>query len=75
MDSENDGRIEGNGKVSKIQFEERAWEEFQYWQGQDKKTLKKINKLIDDICRRGNDGLGASRTAQRKSFRLVEPRN
>ena len=35
-----------------------AWEQYIYWQTQDKKTLKKINKLIDDICRRGNDGLG-----------------
>lgn len=41
-----------------IQFEDSAWEHFIYWQGQDKKTLKKINKLIADIQRNGNDGLG-----------------
>ncbi|AGT43340.1 Txe/YoeB family addiction module toxin [Treponema pedis] len=42
----------------KIQFDESAWEQFQYWQEQDKKTLKKINKLIEDISRNGNQGLG-----------------
>ncbi|MCR5125473.1 MAG: Txe/YoeB family addiction module toxin [Treponema sp.] len=42
----------------KIQFYEKAWEQFIYWQTQDKKTLKKINKLIEDINRNGNDGLG-----------------
>ena len=42
----------------KIQFEENAWEQFQYWLEQDKKTLKKIRKLLDDISRNGNEGLG-----------------
>ena len=37
---------------------EIAWEDYLYWQTQDKKTLKKINKLIDDIERNGNDGIG-----------------
>ena len=29
-----------------------------YWQTEDRKTLKKINNLIDDICRNGNVGIG-----------------
>ena len=29
-----------------------------YWQTQDKKTLKKINSLIKDIDRNGNEGIG-----------------
>lgn len=37
---------------------EVAWEDYLYWQTQDKKTLKKINKLLDDIERNGNDGIG-----------------
>ena len=41
-----------------IQFEDSAWEQFIYWQGEDKKTLKKINKLIVDIQRNGNNGIG-----------------
>ena len=42
----------------KISFEERAWEQFQYWLEQDKKTLKKINKLLADISRNGHSGIG-----------------
>lgn len=30
-----------------------AWEDYLYWQSQDKKTLKKINSLIKDIDRNG----------------------
>lgn len=41
-----------------IEFEDSAWEQFIYWQGEDKKTLKKINKLIADIQRNGNNGIG-----------------
>ena len=35
-----------------------AWEQYLYWQTQDKKILKKLNKLIDDIERNGYDGIG-----------------
>ena len=30
-----------------------AWEDYLYWQTQDKKTLKKINSLLKDIDRNG----------------------
>lgn len=30
-----------------------AWEEYLYWQTQDKKTLKRINRLLQDIDRNG----------------------
>ena len=36
----------------------KAWEDYLYWQSQDKKTLKKINALINDIERNGNKGIG-----------------
>ena len=42
----------------KIQFDATGWNQFQYWLEQDKKTLKKINKLLDDISQNGNTGLG-----------------
>lgn len=42
----------------KIQFNEAGWGQFQYWLEQDKKTLKKINKLLADISRNGNSGIG-----------------
>ncbi len=36
-----------------------AWDEYLYWQTQDKKTLRKINELVKDIERNGADmGIG-----------------
>lgn len=35
-----------------------AWEDYLYWQTQDKKTLKRINRLITDINRNGYEGIG-----------------
>ena len=35
-----------------------AWEEFDYWTEQDKKTLRQIKKLLKDIDRNGYKGLG-----------------
>lgn len=34
-------------------WQDDAWEEYLHWQTQDKKTLKKINRLLDDIDRNG----------------------
>ena len=34
-------------------WHDEAWEEYLYWQSQDKKTLKKINRLLTDIDRNG----------------------
>ena len=39
-------------------WDEEAWEDYLYWQTQDKKTLKRINLLIKDIERNGHDGIG-----------------
>ena len=41
-----------------ITWHESAWEDYLYWQKQDNKTLAKINKLLADICRNGNTGIG-----------------
>lgn len=35
-----------------------AWADYVYWQGQDKKTLKRINRLIDDTLRSPFEGIG-----------------
>ncbi len=35
-----------------------AWEDYLYWQKQDKKTLKRINELLKDIDRNGYSGIG-----------------
>ena len=39
-------------------WSDEAWDDYIYWQNQDKKTLKRINQLILDIERNGNVGLG-----------------
>jgi len=45
-------------KTDNILFTPEAFEDYRYWQGEDKKTLKRINALIDDILRNGNEGIG-----------------
>ncbi|MCI5668547.1 MAG: Txe/YoeB family addiction module toxin [Oscillospiraceae bacterium] len=44
--------------MSKIIFTELGWEDYVYWQSQDKKTIKRINLLLQDIQRNGYDGIG-----------------
>lgn len=44
--------------MSKLTFSEQAWEDYLYWQTQDKKTLRRINSLLQDIIRNGYDGIG-----------------
>lgn len=39
-------------------FTDDAWDDYTYWQGQDKKTLKRINLLIKDIDRDPFNGIG-----------------
>ena len=39
-------------------FADTGWEDYLYWQTEDRKTLKKINQLINDIARNGNEGIG-----------------
>lgn len=35
-----------------------AWEDYVWWQGQDRKTLRRINQLIRDIDRDPFGGIG-----------------
>jgi toxin YoeB len=42
----------------RLTFTPDGWEDYLYWQGQDKKTLKRINKLVRDILREPFDGIG-----------------
>ena len=37
---------------------DEVWDEYIYWQTQDKKTLKRINKLLNDIERNGYNCIG-----------------
>ena len=41
-----------------ILFTPNAWSDYCYWETEDRKTLKRINVLIEDIKRNGNSGTG-----------------
>ena len=39
-------------------FTDNAWSDYTWWQKEDKKTLRRINQLLEDISRNGNRGIG-----------------
>lgn len=41
-----------------LAWTKEAWSDYLYWQKQDKKTLKRINKLITDAQRSPFTGIG-----------------
>lgn len=41
-----------------IKFVPHAWEDYVYWQSQDKKTLKRINALLQEMVRHPFEGTG-----------------
>ncbi|QKM57719.1 Txe/YoeB family addiction module toxin [Burkholderia glumae] len=41
-----------------IMWTAEAWDDYVYWQGQDKKTIKRINQLIRDTQRSPFEGIG-----------------
>jgi toxin YoeB len=42
----------------KIVFSARGWDDYLWWQQQDRKLLRRINQLIQDVMRHGNEGIG-----------------
>ena len=42
----------------KLIFSENAWEDYLYWQKNDKRILKRINELIKNIQRSPYEGIG-----------------
>ena len=44
--------------IDKVGFSLDGLEHYVDWQTEDKRTLKKINRLIMDIIRNGNEGIG-----------------
>jgi toxin YoeB len=44
--------------IENVGFSRRGLDDYIYWQNQDKRTLKRVNKLIDDIIRNGYEGIG-----------------
>lgn len=45
-------------QIRAIQWDFDAWEDYLYWQVQDKKMLKRINQLVKDISRNPFEGIG-----------------
>lgn len=41
-----------------LSWTDGAWDDYLYWQTQDRKTLKRINKLINDVKRSPFEGIG-----------------
>jgi len=41
-----------------LAWTDEAWQGYLYWQSQDRKTLKRINKLIEDTRREPFVGIG-----------------
>ena len=39
-------------------WHDSAWADYEYWQTQDRKTLRRVNTLIRDIERNGYSGMG-----------------
>lgn len=44
--------------IDTLAWTQEAWSDYLYWQGQDKKTLKRINKLITDTQLSPFEGIG-----------------
>ena len=39
-------------------FSDQAWEDYQHWQGTDKKVIRRIHELLKDIKRNPQSGIG-----------------
>ena len=44
--------------MRKLAWDSNGWSDYVYWQRQDRKTLKRINKVIEDVMRNPFDGIG-----------------
>ncbi|WP_069174430.1 Txe/YoeB family addiction module toxin [Streptomyces griseus] len=38
--------------------DEAAWDDYVWWQAQDRKILRRISSLLHDVARNGNEGIG-----------------
>jgi len=42
----------------KFVWDETAWDDYVWWRAQDRKILRRINSLLQDVSRHGNEGIG-----------------
>jgi len=50
--------LTSTGKALNVEFVPGAWEDFEYWSKTDKRTYKKIIRLIKECCRTPFEGTG-----------------
>jgi toxin YoeB len=41
-----------------LTWDESAWEDYVWWQTQDRRVLRRINALVQDVARSGDEGIG-----------------
>jgi len=58
----------------KVIWFEEAWEDYLCWQSEDRKTLKRINLLLQDATRNGYSGR-ETRATKGRFYRILEPTN
>lgn len=51
-------RPKGYRSAYKLAWGSKAWQDYLYWQSQEKKTLKRINRLIQDTMSNPFEGIG-----------------
>ena len=64
--------------MNNLVWTHKAWQDYLYWQTQDKKTLKKINELVKDIERNGAlKGIGKPEVLKNESAysRRIDEKN
>ena len=44
--------------IEALHWSLKGWDDYEYWQGEDRKTLKRINKLIREAVQTPFEGLG-----------------
>ncbi len=42
----------------KLVWDQSSWDDYVWWQAQDRKVVTRINALIKDVERNGNEGIG-----------------
>lgn len=57
----------------RLLWHENGWDDYLWWQAQDKKTIRRINLLIRDMQRSPYEGIGKPEPLKRKPERVVEP--
>ena len=42
----------------RLVFTPIGWEDYRYWQSRDQSTLKRVNRLLEDVLRHPTEGIG-----------------